>query len=74
MREDVKNFGIAVSVVCPGGVRTKFGGGDDTTKQTRDFLLEVEDVAHTIEYLVNESETANTKLIELKPRKREERR
>lgn len=74
LREDVKNFGIAVSVVCPGGVRTKFGGVDDTTKQTRDFLLEVEDVAHTIEYLVNESETANTKLIELKPRKREEKR
>lgn len=73
LREDLKNFGIAVTVVCPGGVRTEFGGGD-SDKAVRDFLLEAEDVAHTIKYLVNESETANTKLIELKPRKRKEKR
>ena len=73
LREDVKEFGIAVTVICPGGVRTEFGGGNPD-KMTRDFLLEPDDVVHTINYLIEESETANTKLIELKPRKRKDRR
>lgn len=68
LREDVKDFGIAVTAVCPGGVRTEFGG-NDPEKMNRDFLLEADDVARTVEYLVHESETANAKLIELKPRK-----
>lgn len=72
LREDVKEYGIAVTAVCPGGVQTEFGGSHN--KADRPFLLEADDVAHTIEYLVNESETANTKLIELKPRKRKEKR
>ena len=72
LREDVKDYGIAVTAVCPGGVQTEFGGSHN--KADRPFLLEAEDVAHTIEYLVTESETANTKLIELKPRKRKEKR
>ncbi|MCB1170027.1 MAG: SDR family oxidoreductase [Leptospiraceae bacterium] len=67
LREDVKEFGIAVTAVCPGGVRTEFGGGPASV---RDFVLEPEDVAHTIRYLVDESESANTRLIELKPRRR----
>lgn len=69
LREDVKEFGIAVTAVCPGGVRTEFGG---SPASVRDFVLEPEDVAHTVRYLVDESETANTKLIELKPRRRAE--
>ncbi len=73
LREDLKEFGIAVTSVCAGGVRTEFGGGDPS-KNDREFLLEPEDVARTIEYLVNESETANAKLIELKPRKRPDKR
>lgn len=70
LREDVKDYGIAVTVICPGGVRTGFGGSDEN--RIKDFLLEPDDVAHTVEYLIHESETANTKLIELKPRKRKE--
>ncbi len=73
LREDIKEFGIAVTAVCPGGVRTEFGG-DNHDKVNNDYLLEPEDVAHTIKYLIDESETANTKLIELKPRKRKDRR
>lgn len=73
LREDVKDFGIAVTAVCPGGVNTRFGDSS-SDKVSRPFLLEPEDVANTIKYLVNESETANTKLIELKPRKRKEMR
>lgn len=33
-------------------------------------MLEPEDVARTVQYLIDESETANAKLIELKPRRR----
>ncbi|MCX7810621.1 MAG: SDR family oxidoreductase [Leptospiraceae bacterium] len=70
LREDLKEYGIAVSVICPGGVRTGFGGMDENA--IKDFLLEPDDVAYTVEYLIHESETANTKLIELKPRRRKE--
>ncbi len=73
LREDLKEYGIAVSVVCPGSVATGFGGRDARQKRlNNDYLLEPDDVARTIEYLVEESETANTKLIELKPRRRKE--
>ncbi len=70
LREDVKDYGIAVSVICPGSVRTTFGGSEEN--RIKDFILEPDDVAYTVEYLIHESETANTKLIELKPRKRKE--
>ena len=73
LREDVKQYGIAVTVVCPGGVKTGFGGKDVQQKlMNAEYLLEPEDVARTLEYLVEESETANTKLVELKPRRRRE--
>ncbi|OLS24482.1 MAG: hypothetical protein HeimC3_19120 [Candidatus Heimdallarchaeota archaeon LC_3] len=72
MREDVKEFGIAVTAICPGSVNTTFGNSSIEDKPGRDYLLEPEDVARTVEYLVNESETSNTKLIELKPRRRKE--
>lgn len=69
LREDLKQYGIGVSVVCPGSVKTGFGGADISKLQGKDFQLEPEDVARTIRYLVEESETANAKLIELKPRR-----
>lgn len=72
LREEVKHHGIAVTVICPGSVNTTFGGVEPGGKDNRPFLLEPEDVANTIKYIVNQSETANTKLIELKPRKREQ--
>ena len=65
LREDLKEFGIKVSVVCPGSVVTGFGG------KKPDFVewsLEVEDVAHAVMYLVNESDTENTAEMIVKPR------
>ena len=71
IREDLKGHGIAVTAVCPGGVRTGFGGQEIAEQHLKsEYLLEPDDVARTLEYLVNESETANAKLIELKPRRR----
>lgn len=68
LREDLKEFGIAVSSVCPGSVRTTFGGLES---KIREYTIEPMDVAKAIGYLVSESETVNTKLIEIKPRRRE---
>jgi short-subunit dehydrogenase len=72
LREDLKQFGIGVSVVCPGSVATGFGGLDEKKQRGKDFMLEPEDIARTVQYLIEESETANAKLIELKPRRRKE--
>jgi short-subunit dehydrogenase len=72
LREDVKEFGIAVSAVCPGSVATDFGGGSAAALLAKDYAMTPDDVAATVEYLVNESETVNAKLIELKPRRRRE--
>lgn len=70
LREDVKQYGVAVTAVCPGSVATGFGGYDEEARRKQDYALEADDVARTVEYLVSESETANAKLIELKPRRR----
>ena len=72
LREDLKEFGIAVTVVCPGTVATEFGDSDLKKLQSSEYVLLPEDVAHTIQYLLEESEYSNTKLIELKPRRRKE--
>ncbi|MCB1179822.1 MAG: SDR family oxidoreductase [Leptospiraceae bacterium] len=72
LREDVKKFGIGVCAVCPGGVLTEFGGKGLDKMKGKDYLLEADDVARTVSYLIEESETANAKLIELKPRRRKE--
>ncbi|MHA1715994.1 MAG: SDR family oxidoreductase, partial [Promethearchaeota archaeon] len=74
LREDLKHYGIAVTVICPGSVNTTFGGKYPSEKQGKPFLLDPDDVARVVEYLVSESEIANTKLIELEPRKRKEYR
>ncbi|MFW9915317.1 MAG: SDR family oxidoreductase [Candidatus Thorarchaeota archaeon] len=66
LREDLKEKGIAVSAICPGGVNTGFG--DSPKSEFVEFALEPEDVAHAAMFLVEESDTANTRELELKPR------
>jgi 3-oxoacyl-[acyl-carrier protein] reductase len=66
LREDLKEKGIAVSTICPGGVNTGFG--DAPKSDFVEFALEPEDVAHAAIFLVEESDTANTRELELKPR------
>lgn len=72
LREDLKEYGIAVTALCPGAVHTEFGGKDLNIKSEQEYLLTPEDVARSVRYLVEESETANAKLIELKPRRKKE--
>ncbi len=65
LREDVKEFGIKVTSVCPGSVVTSFG---DIKKHHVEWSLEPQDVAHAIGFLVTESDTVNTAEIIIKPR------
>ncbi|MFX0117013.1 MAG: SDR family oxidoreductase, partial [Candidatus Hodarchaeota archaeon] len=68
LREDLKDKGIAVSAICPGSVNTGFGDSPKSEDDDIEFALEPEDVAHAALFLVEESDTANTRELELKPR------
>jgi len=52
MAEDLRQFGIRVSAVCPGSVATDFSphAGKDTRK-----MLQSEDIAHAVEVIVTQS-------------------
>jgi 3-oxoacyl-[acyl-carrier protein] reductase len=52
MAEDLRDFGIRVSVICPGSVATEFSsrGGKKTGK-----ALQPEDVAHVVAAVVTQS-------------------
>jgi NADP-dependent 3-hydroxy acid dehydrogenase YdfG len=65
LREDVKEYGIKVTTVCPGSVVTGFSG---KKVDYVEWSLEPGDVAHAIGFLVTESDTVNTAEIIIKPR------
>jgi len=52
MAEDLRPFGIRVSVICPGSVETEFSphAGKDPRK-----MLQPEDIAHAVEMLVTQA-------------------
>jgi 3-oxoacyl-[acyl-carrier protein] reductase len=64
MAEDLREFGIRVSVICPGSVATDFSsrGGKDTSK-----ALSPEDVAHAVETIVTQSPCSFLSEIHLRP-------
>jgi len=68
LREDVKEFGIKVTTVCPGSVATGFGGKNMNEISQVEWSLEPEDVAHAISFLVTESDTVNTAEMIIKPK------
>ena len=65
LREDLKEYKIKVSVVCPGSVVTGFGG---KRPEKVKWSMEPEDVAHACYFLVSESDYVNTAEIIIKPR------
>ncbi|MCK5342099.1 MAG: SDR family oxidoreductase, partial [Candidatus Heimdallarchaeota archaeon] len=65
LREDIKEYGIKVTAICPGSVVTRFGGKEVDKVE---WSLEPEDVAHAVGYLVTESASVNTAEIVIKPR------
>ncbi len=64
MGEDLRGYGIRVSVICPGSVHTEFSphAGKDPQK-----MLQPEDVARTVGWLLEQSPTSFASEIELRP-------
>jgi NAD(P)-dependent dehydrogenase (short-subunit alcohol dehydrogenase family) len=64
MAEDLREFGVRVSVICPGSVATEFSrrGGKDATK-----ALRPEDVAHAVESIVAQGPGSFLSEIHLRP-------
>jgi NAD(P)-dependent dehydrogenase (short-subunit alcohol dehydrogenase family) len=64
MAEDLREYGIRVSVICPGSVATGFSfrGAKDASK-----VLSPEDVAHAVEAIVTQSSRSFLSEIHLRP-------
>jgi 3-oxoacyl-[acyl-carrier protein] reductase len=53
MAEDLREYGIRVSVICPGSVATEFGS--PASKKNPQKMLQPDDIAHAVEMLVNQA-------------------
>jgi 3-oxoacyl-[acyl-carrier protein] reductase len=53
MAEDLREFGIRVSVICPGSVATEFGS--PSSKKNPSKMLQPDDIAHAVEMLVTQA-------------------
>jgi len=64
MAEDLRGFGIRVSVVCPGTVHTEFSphAGKDPSR-----MLQPADVAHVVEMLVLQAPQSFVSEVDLRP-------
>ncbi|HTT34052.1 MAG TPA: SDR family NAD(P)-dependent oxidoreductase [Methylomirabilota bacterium] len=64
MAEDLRQYGIRVSVICPGSVATEFSGRapKDASK-----VLAAEDVAHAVEAIVTQGPVSFLSEIHLRP-------
>lgn len=64
MAEDLRGYGIRVTAICPGSVHTEFSphAGKDPNK-----MLQPEDVARTVGWLLDQSPTSFASEIELRP-------
>jgi len=67
MAEDLREFGIRVSVICPGSVATEFSGHGpkDASK-----VLSAEDVAHAVKAIVTQGPQSFLSEIHLRPRRK----
>ena len=67
MAEELRAYGIRVSVVCPGSVATEFSphAGRDLTK-----LLQPDDVAHAVAMLATEGAQSFISEVDLRPRQK----
>lgn len=64
MAEDLRDYGIRVSVICPGSVATEFSGRG---KKDAAKALQAEDVAHAVEAMVTQREGSFLSEIQLRP-------
>lgn len=66
MAEDVRAYGIRVSVVCPGTVATEFSGSGRGSKDPAK-LLQSEDVAHAVAMIALQAPTSFISEIQMRP-------
>ncbi len=64
MAEDLREYGIRVSVICPGSVVTEFSG---RTPKNPSKALRPEDVAHAVEAIVTQGPQSFLSEIQLRP-------
>src|SRR5262249_10015328 len=53
LAEDLREFGVRVSVICPGSVATEFGSPN--TKKNLEKMLQPDDIAHAVAMLVTQA-------------------
>jgi len=63
--EELRGYGIRVSVICPGSVATEFGG--PRPRRNSDKMLKPEDVAHAVAMIVTQAPQSFASEILLRP-------
>jgi NAD(P)-dependent dehydrogenase (short-subunit alcohol dehydrogenase family) len=55
LAEEVRQYGIRVSLICPGSTDTEFMGSSGKASKVRDRMLAPSDVAHAVRMLVTQA-------------------
>jgi len=66
LAEEVRGYGIRVSVICPGSTDTRFSPSESSGK-TRERMLRPEDIAHTVRAIVTQEANSFISEIILRP-------
>ena len=66
LAEEVREYGIRVSLICPGSTDTRFSRAE-TTGKPRDRMLRPEDIAHAVRAIVTQEPNSFISEIILRP-------
>jgi NADP-dependent 3-hydroxy acid dehydrogenase YdfG len=66
LAEEVRQFGIRVSLICPGSTDTRFSGSE-TSGKSRERMLRPEDVAHAVRMIVTQEPNSFISEIIMRP-------
>jgi len=69
MAEDLRGYGIRVSVICPGTVATEFSGSGRGSKDPAK-MLQAEDVAHAVAMVAAQGPTSFISEVQMRPVKK----
>jgi 3-oxoacyl-[acyl-carrier protein] reductase len=66
LAEEVRQYGVRVSVICPGSTDTRFSPGE-TSGKSRERMLRPEDVAHAVRMIVTQEPNSFISEIIMRP-------
>jgi short-subunit dehydrogenase len=69
LAEEVRQYGIRVSVICPGSTDTGFSSSE-TSAKARDRMLRPDDVAHAVRMLLTQAPNSFISEIIMRPTKK----